>query len=117
MLGYNLFRQDRNRRGGGVAIYSHGDLAVTSVDAAALSNIPIEHCCVRVSASSDLPFILCCVYRPPSTKLASWQAGFYTLLDILTTDKLPVIIVGDLNVNLMADSTFADNLKSDYHLI
>ena len=62
--GYSLVRNDRNRHGGGVAIYISNnihfnvrdDLNVTSKEVIWLS-IKINH---------QKPFLLACLYRPPS---------------------------------------------------
>ena len=77
----------------------------------------VEHCTVRVTPIKGLPLIVCSVYRLPSCKLPDWQSEFHELFDRLTSDKLPIVVIGDLKVNLLSNGTFSDNLKSNFHLI
>jgi hypothetical protein len=111
--GYTVHRQDRNRRGGGVAVYTRSDLAVTSIDISS----PVEHCTVKVSFSNAASIIICCIYRPPSSNLPAWQTSLFTLLDTLTSYKLSIITLGDFNINLLSNASFSDSLKSNYHLV
>ncbi len=110
--GYSVYRRDRDRRGGGVAIYSRSDVRVEPMT---LHCSSVEHCALRIMPTSGQPFILCCAYRPPSARV-EWIIRFHSLLDSFAKDKMPLILAGDFNFNLLTDDSFATDLKSEYHL-
>ena len=60
---YTLFRQDRNRQGGGVAIYAHNSLSATLIPH---GNPTIELILIRVSINSH-SFVIGSYYRPPNS--------------------------------------------------
>ena len=77
--GYTLYRRDRDRRRGGVAIYARSDIK----SAALLDLSPsVEHCAIRVTLSKGDTYIICCVYRPPSAR-TEWHDQFHDLIDRL----------------------------------
>jgi hypothetical protein len=110
--GYSIVRRDRDRRGGGIAIYYQSDVKVTE-----MLNLPIsvEHCTVRITPTRGQPFILCCVYSPPSAKF-DLPERLQSLLDALSDEKVPLILTGDFNRNLLTDRSFAENLRAEFHL-
>ena len=59
--------------------------------------------------------ILSCIYRPHSAK-PNRQNQLHILLGKLSDMKEPHIIVGELNINLLSDTSFADTLKADFYL-
>ena len=76
----------------------------------------LEQCSVHVTAN-DLSFLLCCIYRTTSAKLAEWQALLLKHIEFLAQDKLPFLLMGDFNINLIADPSFAIDLKTNFHLL
>lgn len=69
--GYNLFRKDRNRFGGGVAIYTRDILNV--VDGSQYVPDTIESVCVEITKSKTKPFLLTTVYRPLNSQWILWM--------------------------------------------
>ena len=61
--GYQLFRKDRNRNGGGVAIYCRDELA--PVELLKLKNPELESIYIKV-LKCNMPCILGVCYRPPN---------------------------------------------------
>ena len=66
---YNLQRADRadNRKGGGVAIYSHDSIAISSVEM-----FSDKHCQAVLLYSESHNFIISGVYRSPDAPLVSF---------------------------------------------
>ena len=75
---YSVVRKDRNRHGGGVALYVTDRL---TYKIPALNNVHDGTEYVLVEAyKGTLPSRVCCVYRPPDSSL-SWLDKFKKLLD------------------------------------
>ena len=108
--GYTVYRRDRG--GGGVAVYHRSD-----IKASLLANLPssIEHCALRITPLRGQEFIICCIYRPPSAK-SEWCEHMRSFMQSLVDARLPLLIIGDINIDLMKDSSLADNLRAEYHL-
>ena len=69
--GYQLFRQDRNRHGGGGGVYVSESL-VTKVCSCACNTSGLEYICLEISGIHLLsPVYLACLYRPPSAPTSS----------------------------------------------
>ena len=47
---------------------------------------------------------------------SQWLEQFHILVDNLYNQNIPLVILGDLNINLLKDQLFAVNLKAEYHL-
>jgi hypothetical protein len=62
--GYNIFRRDRNKNGGGVVVYVKVNLFVKRLRHLCSS----ENECVwlEIKLNKSSPFFLCAIYRPPS---------------------------------------------------
>ena len=97
-----------------MAIYWLTSLTAQALYPLSKSVKDIECCILGVILKHDFALRICCVYRPPSTKLPEWVIAFCNLLDELSTDGTSLLIVGDFNINLFQDNCFADRLKADY---
>ena len=64
---YQIFRNDRNRHGVGVAIYCHNDLAIKALPDFSFDGI--ESVAVELKLCIKSIFIICC-YRPPGATAA-----------------------------------------------
>ena len=76
--GYSIVRRDRNRNGGGVAIYISDDIPYnTSPDTG------IESVSIQVNIPFVKPIIFTCVYRPPGIKVALFEniEALFSILD------------------------------------
>ena len=97
--GYNLliFRQDRNRRGGGVAVILSSHIPCRVCPGISEGNI--ESIWMQLYPGSKRAVLICCVYRSPSdyhfydNLLIECEKGFLNF-----GDKL--IVLGDLNSDL-----------------
>ena len=98
MAGYQLFRKDRNRSGGGVAIYIKDELAALEI--LELQKPCIESLYIKVLKCS-IPCIIGVCYRPPNQSQINRDATLESLraqFDYLCIrTKLPFFIFGDFN--------------------
>ena len=98
--GYNLLRQDRNRHGGGVAIFISASIKFTH--RSDLQSNSIENLWIELFPDSKRSILICCAYRPLS------QSNFFdnllTVCDLALTANKRIAIMGDLNCNLLANS-------------
>lgn len=95
--GYNAEYLNRcSKKGGGVALY---------IKNAVRYEVMAEHC--AMSGDYELLFIRCknfitgVVYRPPSGSLVEFFRQFEILLDSLSSIDIPVVILGDFNIDLL----------------
>ena len=107
IAGYQLFRQDRTRHGGGVAIYIANGLrpvALIDVQQYASSN-GLEAVIVSISllGKKDKVTILG-LYRPPNSKTAWFESFNDVILRLIRLG--PMIILGDLNCDLMKPNMY-----------
>ena len=98
---YRLLRHDRDRRGGGVAIYVSDSISIHSVSRCSSS----ELLSVELVTKSGL-LLLAVLYRPPNL-----DTDFSLLDSAITTLNISnssnTIIVGDFNIDLLASSSSA----------
>ncbi len=100
--GYNIFRADRDGRGGGVAVYVKSDISVTVLDSITKPKF-FEFISLRLHLRPT-SIIVIGIYRPPSANRDSVKA-LGELLARYQNDEL--IITGDFNLNWL-------NSNSDY---
>ena len=63
--GYDIVRKDRNRHGGGVAIYIRNSLNKTVIDD--LTDESLETLTLEITKPKARPFIVNSSYRPPNS--------------------------------------------------
>ena len=95
---YQIFRKDRNRHGGGVAIYAHDSLPVKilpNLDVEEIEGISIE---VKLNSKST---IISCIYRPPGADQNQCNTFLDGLQDMINTMLIDspesIVILGDFN--------------------
>ena len=101
--GYSLFRCDRSRCGGGVAVYC-ADYLSCSVLSCGASSSGIEYLWLSIDTKPfSSPLAFGCFYRPPSLPSQSVQ-NLFTNIESMMTSKKNVIACGDFNID-MSDLT------------
>ena len=124
--GYHLSRRDRpdGKGYGGVAIATREPLEATTVEPPdqPIADSKIETLWVQVQ-SGPARVMVCAVYRPPIKTQARVTADLAELEQqlqyVLTRHSGPIVIAGDININMGADSTAAEQfrqLMSSYSL-
>ena len=100
--GYSIKRCDRNRNGGGVAIYIKDNL----FDKCSLRNdVPVsslEAVCVECKPVRSAPFIVFAWYRPPDESVDIFRQLEETL-QFLDNENKELILLGDTNCDLLAN--------------
>lgn len=105
--GYKLFRADRKKRGGGVAIYVKMNINCKLVARNEESN-KIEFLFIEISAK-DRKLLLGSVYRPHRSIPFD---NFIRQIEVMTATYSDVIIAGDFNSNLLVDQSLKENMYS-----
>ena len=92
---YSLIRLDRNRHGGGVAIYVHNCVLYSIVlsGAAELELIIVSRC------KPGFKLCLGVFYRPPSSHSSIFDNLCETLLSVDQTHFSNFVLLGDFNAN------------------
>lgn len=98
---YILYRKDRSQgRGGGVCYYVRDTLAASVVP----DSLPIE-AYVLIIGKPPSQLSVVCVYRPPGSSPDFWQMLSDFVDDNLPSSVSDLILVGDLNVDVLANQT------------
>ena len=98
--GYEIVRKDRNRIGGGVAIYYRDHLNVRNRDE--LVPEGVEAVCVEVLKTKCAPLLISTIYRPPSSKVDIFEK-IENLVQNLDNENKEIILAGDVNCDLLAN--------------
>ena len=93
LSGYNLIRRDRDRHGGGVAMFIRND--ITFSERSDLYSEHLELCCIELLLPKTKPIIVCCCYRPPNQ--SDFLEYFEDVLLKLRSD-VEWFFVGDFNI-------------------
>ena len=99
---YKLHRKDRNRHGGGVAIYIKEDINYTIRDD--LPNHNLELICIRIQPFHSEPFDIISWYRPPNDLIEGFR-HLERVLSFVDSKSKEIILLGDTNCNLMNNET------------
>ena len=100
---YCIERNDRNSRGGGVALYVKNGMKYERK--LQLEDPDNETICIEVKLRRNLPCLIICAYRAPDKPIAP----FIDYLDDVTREVLrsgkQIVIVGDLNCDYLNNSS------------
>ena len=93
-------RRDRNRHGGGIAVYvRHGIAFKRRKD---LESNEIESVCIEI-LKQPCPILCTLLYKPPNEPSESWITLKEYLEDLISDPVFKHIIMGDLNCNMLID--------------
>lgn len=99
--GYNIFRLDRDRHGGGTAFYIQDHIpAKTRKD---LGIFGVEALWLQVHIPHLKPILTCCCYRPPCSN-AEYLNNICTMLQNVTDNDNEIYISGDMNIDWFASN-------------
>ena len=96
---YKIELEDRNRHGGGVAIYIR-----ESINHSRRDDIPsndLELVCIEIKPVKASPFIVLAWYRPPSDPVATFEK-LEQVLQFFERENKEIILLGDTNCDLLA---------------
>ena len=95
---YNLVRLDRNRHGGGIAVYVHVDFTYHAIFT---GNCNFE--CIVLSITINLcKLCICLLYRPPSSSFEVLNSLHDVLCNLDVSLFSHFILVGDFNVDFLS---------------
>ena len=98
--GYFLERNDRNKNGGGVALYIHNDVNYVVRNDLVPKNLEVVT--IEISRPKTKPFITSTWYRPPNSS-AELLRSFENFLMAIDSEDKESILVGDINCDLSAN--------------
>ena len=104
---YSLLRKDRDRNGGGVAIYVHESIHINLVSHDSLERL--EALCIKVCLKNTKPIIFVNWYRPPNSKVEVFNHYEDFLVFANGLNRQP-IIMGDINCDI-TKKPFEGNTK------
>ena len=96
---YKIEREDRNRHGGGVAIYIRESINHSRRDDIPLNGL--ELVCIEIKPVKASPFIVLAWYRPPSDPVATFEK-LEQVLQFFERENKEIIVLGDTNCDLLA---------------
>lgn len=99
--GYTLERNDRNRNGGGVALYIRNSIDYEVDKTLASNELNLEWLCIKVKKPKVKPFLVATWYRPPNSPIHLMDS-FMCLLEKLESQQLEINILGDFNCDVSA---------------
>lgn len=107
--GYEIIRRDRNRRGGGVAVYIKEMFVYEKV--IYLYQQDIENVWVKIQLPKQSDILINCIYRPPDAT-AEYFNVFVNNITSAEILNLPIIILGDFNIDYSdPDSNLGNRLQ------
>ena len=113
--GYQLFRLDRNRHGGGIALYVHLSLSCNIL----LTGGPFELEFISLSVSSQssfCKFCICLFYRPPSSSVSIFDNLCTTLQILNPVHFRNFLLLGDFNVDFCNQTSYLYSHVNDIML-
>lgn len=100
MGGFSIYRTDRNRFGGGVAIYIRDHFPVKLRHDLMVDDVEVLW--LQVQLPHLKPIILGCCYRPPSARI-EYVNGLCNMLYKVTEENRELYWLGDLNIDWLSD--------------
>ena len=92
--GYEIVRKDRNRNGGGVAIYLRTSINYKVKEE--LMSCDLEIITVEISKPKSKPFLVSCWYRLPDSPVEMFN-NYEELVKKMNSENMEVILIGDFN--------------------
>ena len=109
---YELIRLDRDRHGGGVAIYVANHLPYITLVRGPYS---LEFLCISVKYNVSKTFIICVFYRPPSSPVSLFDTFSLVLEELCIPMYSTFLIFGDFNVDVSTPNYLCKYLHNVIH--
>ena len=107
--GFQIVRKDRNRKGGGTAVYIRNNMQFELLNHDSLKQLEALPLLVHPSKCAK-PFIFLSWYRPPNSK-SNILDHYEELISFLDAFNHNIIVMGDLNCDLMKHSPSSDTKR------
>ena len=99
--GYKIIRRDRNRFGGGVALFIRNSININL--RSDLSTAKLEAISLEIIKPKSKPFIITAAYRPPSADVTVFDE-LAKIIETADFEDKEIILMGDLNCNLLTEN-------------
>ena len=106
--GYDIIRRDRNRHGGGVAIYIRNNIPYIQRHDLLVQDL--ETICVEIKKPKSKPFLISTWYRPPNSPIELFEK-FENNLHLMENENKDLVITGDFNCDLLSTNKDARTKK------
>lgn len=93
---YNTIRKDRNRRGGGVALYIQEHLLFKVRDDLCVNGLEILW--IQIHLPFQQPTLIGCIYRPPKSDIA-YLDKICKSIGLALDERRELFMLGDCNIN------------------
>lgn len=110
MEGFRMFRKDRDRCGGGVALYVQNQ--IKSEQQNDLMQDDTEMVWIRVSQPGREDLLVGCCYRRPNTKIEHLDKILEQIKKVAGTGK-SVLLLGDFNIDWLKESPKLRRFKTE----
>ena len=98
--GFKIHRLDRPTHGGGVLVLVRNSIMSHIENTIMNGSIELIHVSITIKCSKPINII--CVYKPPNASVISFYDSLYNFLCNIDYSHLPVIIMGDINIDIKA---------------
>lgn len=106
ILGYNIFRRDRNSHGGGVAFFIQEHIAVKIRKD--LMCYEIETIWLQFHLPHSKPMLVGCCYRPPTAN-SMYLDEICRMIEDISVMTLEIYLTGDFNIDWFSNSCSLKN--------
>ena len=98
--GYNIFRKDRDKHGGGIALYIRNNFPAKLCSE--FISDSLESSWVKVHLPHLKPVLIGCCYRPPGSDV-QYLKDLCVLIDRVTDVNCDIFLLGDMNIDWFAN--------------
>ena len=106
--GYTIKRCDRNRKGGGVAVYIKDAFFDKCTVRDDIPKSTLEALCIEVKPVRSAPFVILAWYHPPNEAVDNFRL-LEESLQFLDKEGKEIILVGDTNCDFLPKSSDIDH--------
>ena len=107
---FDVYRNDRNRNGGGVAVYMRSDSGFTYKAREDLMPSELEVVAIEMKKCNMKPTVVIAWYRPPGSEMKLFEHIEYVLEQVEIEDK-SILLLGDVNCDLLAVNPHCYTIK------
>lgn len=103
--GFSAIHQCRNTRGGGSSLFLKNRLTYVRMDL----TLSTDDKNIVMVYLKDLKISICCIYKPPNSDMKIFLSDMNKIMDM---QKNECVILGDMNLNLLANTTTVNEYKN-----
>ena len=112
--GYQLLRRDRDRHGGGTAVYVAENLNSERVDILSIDDI--EALWFDLSQPHSKKILFGAIYRPPNLDPSTFTENLEEMLNRRTNDHSETVLLGDFNFDYISPNTTTKRFQRSMNL-